>query len=560
MDTPEGFDAWSEECKERFRKLKREWDEREAAARTRDQTVATAEAADVAADAAEAAQDAAEAELAAIQDRAKNYGTNRQTKRQERDAAKATEAEALRALQRSLTSEVKRGTKPFDEAREEFQAQEAAATARVATLKTAYENCKNAYDELRRQKARDRVRSRELEGQAGQRQRALDAAEAAKEVADRAAAAAARALAGLRSADQLREDYFKTIRECGPQDPKPGGASIPVPIGLVAPDDEPISFEQEQSEVAIFGRGAGLYGGPGGVRLEGENQWQDDLTAYLLTMAPQHSLAFHQNRLAVRDAGYERSDVLAEHEPQEGFVPWDARKEQLCENGLEEVALAPARNWHAGCIEFLWVEGPTPEVDGRAVSNPITRTVSKAMGDVNRIFAGCCVRFTAHLKVVTMKQLEGLDSATDGISVKGGTTKSVSKEKIHPNLGAFIKNMQDHPDCASFLVVDEIDGGAGFAGLGTRRGIVTMASAGKDRLGDTTAHELGHAVGGIAHVVNEGKPNERKHAHGELMWGKGCEGHPRPKHMRYATVTATDCAQMRANTADTGEECKNQDA
>jgi hypothetical protein len=217
------------------------------------------------------------------------------------------------------------------------------------------------------------------------------------------------------------------------------------------------------------------------------------------------------------------------------------------------------QTWLEGCIEFLWVQGTRPKADPRRTSNPITRTIQWVMRNVNEIWGKCgCVRFKAYLTVVTLNQLGDIANAESGISVVEGRTRSAGRNKINPKYGQKIKQLQQHKECTGFLVVDGVDGGAGFGSGGV--GVVTVNRVSRQQdWGDTTAHELGHALAGIPHVVDKGKPTERKHKHGELMWGKGCDGHPRRENRRYDKVTSRDCDEMKKVLRDTGEPCEEPD-
>jgi hypothetical protein len=220
------------------------------------------------------------------------------------------------------------------------------------------------------------------------------------------------------------------------------------------------------------------------------------------------------------------------------------------------VPVGDGPNWLEGCIEFLWVQGTHPKADPRLTSNPVTKTIQWVMRNVREIWGKCsCVRFKAYLTPVTLEQLGDIASADSGISVVDGRTRSASNDDMDPNYGKKIKELQEHKECTGFLVVDGVDGGAGFGGGGV--GVVTINRVGDQQdWGDTTAHELGHALAGIPHVVNKGKPDERKHEHGELMWGKGCDGYPNRESRRYDKITPGDCEAMKKALRDTGEPCE----
>lgn len=527
MDTPEGFDDWSEVCKKRFRALKAEFDAREAAEDALDEAKKKADTARGAVDKIEEEQDKVEEEREKIKKEIADYSKNRKAKRAEREAKrkerkqrkKELETE-LKDLKKSLSDEVNAGSKSFDDARDEYQAAKREAKAEIDVLDAEYERLRAEYKQLEKDRRANRARLKQLKDEAKQRLKAAKDAKDASNAADKNQKAAQAALDKLRSEEQIQEDYLKLIRECGPQDPVPGGPSIPVPLAAV--------FDQ-----------------PGSPRFAEENRFQGRLFEYALSLPVQMSLAERQ-REDLYVGLFDDEDRDAEIDPEEPSPPSEP----------VPIAAPPEgeRNWHEGCIEFLWVQGTSPAVDPRLHSNPITKTASQAMRDVNRIFAPCCVRFTAYLKIVTMAQLGKLADANTGISVKGGKTKSVKMASMSKTYPRTIKALQDHKECAGFLVVDEVADGAGFASIGGRRGVVTMKTAGKSRLGDTTAHEVGHAVGGIEHVEGKG-PTQRKHRHGELMWGKGCDGYPKREDRRYSTVTTGDCAKMRAKTKDTGEKC-----
>jgi hypothetical protein len=245
------------------------------------------------------------------------------------------------------------------------------------------------------------------------------------------------------------------------------------------------------------------------------------------------------------------------------LVPTENRPPRQTVRTPGSVRIGEGRVWHEGCVQFIWIEGTSPHLAGPAVSNPVTRSVEEAAGVINDIWKQCCVRFKFTLKVVALAELGDLAGAVDGIYLDHGRVTIASRTAINAvNFAEAVRRLRDDPACAAFLVVDEVRNGAGYAELGGKIGVVTIKGPNlppedledADRSGTTSAHELGHALGGIKHVDGEGDQAVR-HAHGELMWGEGCEGHPNPQQRRYENLNAADCEKMRAATTPTTVIC-----
>ena len=493
METPDGFDDWSEECKEAFRRLKREYDDRIAAERELAEASRDATAKEAALRELREAQIRDEAERADVQEWLDDYFAEK------------------RALKERLRQELQR----------EFDTWQAAAPRTSAEIRDKRRELTRRRDEqlesFDEERNARRQRKQELENLIAQRRARIDAAEADREAAhDRVEALEAR-LDGMRSVAQMLEDYFALIRRCGPQDPKPGDPSVPITP----------RYAMRAPPRLVRPRGVPAYVG----------------FLQLTHAAPEQPNARRPIEMPFVGSF---SDVI---------YPDDADRDEQRPAPRRKDPVAFGRVWHQGCVELLWLEGTEPYMARDAsISNPITRSVELAAGHVNDVWKHCCVRFQFFLKIVRMQQLGALADAADGITIVDGRRTCASKDAMNRRYGQIIRGLQEHADCVGFLVVDEVTQGAGFATLGGKVGVVTIRDGMTDRPGVTTAHELGHALGKIEHVEGTG-PSRIEHAHGDLMWGEGCAGYPDREQREYEKLLESDCQKMRAATTATTDAC-----
>lgn len=533
MDEAEGLSSWSDECKARFAELQAAWTARAQAQAESDAAEERRRAARDAARALQAQQESDTAELAAREMWLSGYNPARAAKQLEFEAAQRAHRDAVdarrsreRAADDAIDAEYKTWkatTNPsaadrIARRRADVQRKReasAAIDAEIDALRVEEDRVDDELAALRRERDDQAARRRGLEAALVRRRREFEQARQAATHAEAAARRATDALANHRSEDDLIADYYALLRACGPADPAPGGPSIPVPAHTPTAD----------------------------------TPWQRRLRLYRAEV------------LRVGMAPFTPRYVNVDDDEQRLPLALSSTIEASTATGaMQFTQRAPQADvWHEQCVEFLWIQGTRPVVNPAVASNPITQTVALAIADVNEIFAGCCVRFTAHLKVVTLAQLGALANPTSGIFVDDfGAVHAVSMEAFSDTYPRVVRDLQDHADCVGFFVVDTIPELAGFAAIGGRVGVVTMppvAPGDVHATGDITAHELGHAVGGIEHLENVGGQTVA-HRHGDLMWGKGCADYPhRTRGRRYAHVTASNCTKMRAGTRATEEPC-----
>ena len=522
MDRPDGFESWSEECKRAFEELKAEWEAREEARRASESADEEARSTEQARDAAEEELRAARAESEANREWLDGYRNARRAKKREIDDRKDRRTRELGELARDLNQRFQNGQITEREARVEYDEAEAEHDAAVETLE-------QEYDDLSDERRRRRARNRELRDELRRLEREVEEARDSFEQARERAEDALDELEAKRSETDIVKDYFALIRRCGPQDPQPGGESIEVP--LEDPPDEDDSGEEGEDELT---------------------PWQEAVRRYLMDLAPWFGYLFPADPPAFVGVGSDAQP--ASHVSQQQHLQ-EPRQDTITGFPIDDQPDGPT--WKEGCIEFLWVQGTRPEVDPRLTSNPITRTVSRAMTDVNTIWGRCaCVRFTTRVRVVTPAQLGNLWDRDNGIFVADERTRSVSKERMRSDYDNIVRGLLENEQCTAFLVVDGVAGGAGFARLGGKVGVVTIKRVGDQQgYGDTTAHELGHAVANIDHIVDESTDDEREHEHGELMWGEGCADYPDRERRRYDKLTEKDCTSMKEALRDTEDPC-----
>lgn len=523
MDTPEDFDTWSEDCKSRYREVKAEWDRREKT----EEALRTAEADATAKmdvfETLERRQQAEEAELAEQQTWLIGYSARR----------KALEKRLKRELAQEYNDFAAQTPKPTPR---ELRAKKLDVEARY----------KVALRDLKAERDRRKQRRGDLRRSTSSRRDEIELAERASERANDRVEELEDQLEKIESADALSERYWALVRACGPQDPKPGDPPIPITPRAFVPDNGAQYmaegwFLRDDIETRLYGR-------------------EDIETLFVGSFDDSIVL---EALFAELNVSFEKLDA-----PREQVLP-DAtletvtrRKEDLAIGNLD------GQVWHEGCVEFLWVEGTEPRFAKEFHSNPVSRTVSRAAKEVNDIWASCCVRFKFTLKIVKLSDLGALADAAKGVSITTERkVKCAAKEKVEDAALGVIRGLQASQDCVGFLVVDEIDGNAGFAWTTERDGVVSGAKAGVVTIrsgdswasGTTVAHELGHGLAGIKHVEGEGTERS-EHAHGELMWGEGCTGFPtRKPDLAYTKLTEGDCAKMRAATTATTDICTQDD-
>jgi len=497
MDTPEGFNSWSNKCKEAFKKLKQEWSDREKY----EVSIKNADAAALEYEKIKRKEPAANKELREIRKWLKGYGKARKAKKKELKHKR-------KMLRKELNRQIKRHQIRLKEAKEKLETQMLPLKAEINDLKEQKKIKEKRKKFLIKERRKDKQKIKKWKAD-------LKAAKNKAKIARQKAKQTKTALKRLRPYQKIIKAYYALIRKCGAKDPIPGGKSVPVPIGGVKKKEEK------------------------------ESLWQHELWKYRLKQYNKERYGRLDSDKSTMYAGIGEDEFLDES------LPAKERPLAVCDDPSSEL-VADKCTWHEGCIEFLWVEGTKPKASSHFYSNPITKTITLVMKDVNMIWGQCkCVRFNAFLKVITFKQLSKFASKSKGIYVKDGRIRSVSKDKIDVNIFPSIKKLQDHKNCTGLLVVDHIDVGAGFAKLGDGVGVVTINKVGHQQgYGDITAHELGHAIG-ITHVEKSG----RKHMHGYLMWGKGCDGYPNRLTQRYNNVTTSDCKLMKEKLRDTGVSC-----
>lgn len=560
MDVPDGFESWSEECKKRFRELKAEWDKREQTLREHRAAAEKAKEAAKTRDALRREQKKERAELEAMDAWLRDYWKRRNKLKKS----------LKKALNKEFEQWLQGGARTAEEQR-----------AKARELKKRYDD---ALDALAKERAARRALRKALKRKIDKREPAIKRADKAAEQAAKEESRLGDLLDGMRGEDELADDYYALIRKCGPQDPKPGDPAIP----LASLDVGPARPERLRSRIAW----TPLLRPPVELGLGAADELRELPAGELLMVLdrPERPGELRAGELPVVVAGPERLRALRAGDSPV-LVARPERLRELRAGGRpavgpggegplddvihpDELELGPEeerpveerveeppegvpvgrRVWHEGCVEFLWVQGTEPHFDRVTHSNPITLTMSRVLEDVNAIWGKCCVRFKGWLKVVSLDQLGELKNAETGISKADGKIRSASKEKINRKYHKLIKDLQDHKECTGFLVVDKVDGDAGFALIGGGVGVVTFNTTALSRLGFTTAHELGHAVGGIDHVEEEAGIR-RVHRHGDLMWGKGSPGYPKRQDRVYERVLPSDCEKMRKRLEATAEVC-----
>jgi len=440
IGTPKGFDGWSEDCKKEWRKLQREYDER-AALEKKIGAAATCSRKDAAACKQLAEKvDALQRELAEVNAFIKGYGKERGRIRREQRAARHARA-------RDINRRYRAGQLDKDAAMAEWHDLKAEQKKELAELKDRLGRSKRRRREIRKQLATLRRKLAACRKKCATGRGELGGLNAK--------------LGKMRSFEKIGSDMEALRKECGPQDPAVGAASIPLSL----PDPDPIG--------------------------------------------------------------------------------------STCD----------ARYWNQDCVELIFVEGG--DLPG-GVSNPVTTHMASIMKDVNDLWGQCCVKYSAYFKRVALSRLGKLDVGRTGVyrdrdTIHIASTKTMAKAG-RPWRKA-IRDLQDHKECMGILVVDAVDdkGLAGFAASGGRVGVVTAFGGGLTKTGEVAAHEIGHGIGGINHEYKDPRHPKRtkKHAHGELMWGKPGGKPPMKKsaYMTYWKLNKDDCSAMRAKTKATKLQC-----
>lgn len=508
LETPEGFDKWSDDCKKKFGELKKELEASLKAEKDLEDAKEEEKKCKKACEELDSTIAGLEEELAQLDEDLADVKQKRKDFKEELNEDLNSEYEAWlssgnrsksqqRAKKRELKKKFKAGVAEFEADIKAKKNRKKAAKGELSAVKKSVDPCKEK------------------------------AASATQSVAELKAAF------GKHRVDvDIENDISALEVDCGPKDPKAGDPAIPITPSPIpewwkkgADSDKSEDSEGSEGEDSSFGGG--------------------DEVVY----APETD---KYGRPGTLETG-----PLDEYRKKLGDEHW----KKYGDGEGTFISFRPELNammWHQGCVEFVWVSGTQANYGNKHNSNPITKTVQDAARDVNNLFGDCCVRFQFYLKVVELAALGNINGGADGISKKGGKITAPDSDDIKAGYVAEIKKAQDHKECFGLLVVDNVLGTAsGYAKLKGGAGITEMGTqhTHKNEVGRTAAHEIGHGLGGIKHIEKV-KGKDVKHKHGELMWGEGCDDHPNREPGSYDTLTSLDCEKMRAATTITKEVCK----